>query len=210
MSPDGISSVLCIPQARFGVSFHSAGLCIYPQVYHPRLTMMKRDLSSKARHYTRTERPTKHYYIDFSHAWRYNPEDGPPRELPLLGGDKTVPEFQNDGYNVPSDPFPTDIYYVGNVIHQRVLQKYYGLEFINTLVAIWYKTTHRKRPTIEQVISQFHEIHSKLSLWKLHSRLVGNNEHIIVRVFKGTGHVFRTAGYVVRRLPPVSTPSTKS
>ncbi|KAI0930001.1 hypothetical protein AcV5_006816 [Taiwanofungus camphoratus] len=171
MSPDGISSVLCIPQARFG-----------------------RDLSSKARHYTRTERPTKHYYIDFSHAWRYNPEDGPPRELPLLGGDKTVPEFQNDGYNVPSDPFPTDIYYVGNVIHQRVLQKYYGLEFINTLVAIWYKTTHRKRPTIEQVISQFHEIHSKLSLWKLHSRLVGNNEHIIVRVFKGTGHVFRTAG----------------
>lgn len=51
---------------------------------------------------------------------RYNPEDGPPREHPIVGGDKTVPEFQNWNGEL-LDPFPTDIYYIGNMIRTSIL-----------------------------------------------------------------------------------------
>ena len=66
------------------------------------------------RYTTRTERPPKYYFIDFGISRRYDPKDGPPLEDPIWGGDKTVPEFQlsDDACN----PFPTDVYYLGNLI----------------------------------------------------------------------------------------------
>ncbi|KAI0779502.1 hypothetical protein C8Q74DRAFT_1259355 [Fomes fomentarius] len=54
----------------------------------------------------------KYYYIDFGMSIRYNPEDGPPREHPMVGGDKSVPEFRNWTGEL-LDPFLTDIYYIG-------------------------------------------------------------------------------------------------
>jgi hypothetical protein len=40
---------------------------------------------------------------------------------PVRGGDKTVPEIQGEKYNVMCDPFPVDIYGIGNMIKQTVL-----------------------------------------------------------------------------------------
>ncbi|TFY60098.1 hypothetical protein EVJ58_g5363 [Rhodofomes roseus] len=57
------------------------------------MPIMKRDYSELVSHYTRTEKPPKYYYIDFGLSRRYNPDDGPPRALPIFGGDKSVPEF---------------------------------------------------------------------------------------------------------------------
>jgi len=65
----------------------------------------------------------------------------------------------------------------------------------------------QKRPTIEQVASRFEEVRSKLSWWKLRSRLVDQRESFAYRVFMDIGHIFRTAKYVAKRLPPVPTPS---
>lgn len=70
---------------------------MFPDMYHPRRRNQKRDFTGPAKHFTRTERATKYYYVDFGLSRKYNPEDGPPRELPILGGDKTVPEFQGEG-----------------------------------------------------------------------------------------------------------------
>jgi hypothetical protein len=92
---------------------------MYPVPYHPADTNMKRDYSGRAKHYTRTQRPPKYYLTDFGISRRYNPADGPPLEVPIWGGDKTVPEFQNS--NDPCNPFPTDVYYLGNMIRQNFL-----------------------------------------------------------------------------------------
>lgn len=89
---------------------------MYPKMYHPRCRDMNRDFTGTARHYSRTERPTKYYYVDFGLSRKYSPDEYPPRELPILGGDKSVPEFQGEGYDEAVDPFPTDIYYLGNLI----------------------------------------------------------------------------------------------
>ena len=95
---------------------------MFPDGYYPipRETVMRPDFKKRAKYFTRTERPPKYYLIDFGIARRYNTVDGPPLELPVWGGDKTVPEFHRS--NEAMNPFPTDIYYLGNVIKERFLE----------------------------------------------------------------------------------------
>lgn len=93
---------------------------LYVEPYHPVDPHMKRDFRSYASHYTRTQRPPKYYFIDFGLSSQYDASDENPLEYPVLGGDKTVPEFQKDR-NVRLNPFPTDIYYLGNVIREHFL-----------------------------------------------------------------------------------------
>jgi hypothetical protein len=86
---------------------------LYPIPYHPCVPTMRRDYKGKAKHKTRTRCPVKYYFIDFGLSRRYD-ADVIPLEDPIRGGDKTVPEFQNS--DEPRNPFPTDVYYLGNVI----------------------------------------------------------------------------------------------
>jgi len=102
---------------------------IFPEGYHPISNNRKRDFSGKAKRFTRTQRPPKYYLIDFGLSRRYNPEDGPPLELPILGGDKSVPEFQKSP-RPPCNPFPTDVYYVGNMIRQDFMQVCHSLPML--------------------------------------------------------------------------------
>ena len=92
---------------------------LYPDGYHPRKVNRTRDFKGKARHFTRTQRPPKYYLIDFGISRKYNPADGPPLEDPILGGDKTVPEYNRS--DDPCDPFPVDVYYAGNLLRRDFL-----------------------------------------------------------------------------------------
>ena len=86
---------------------------LYPVPYHPRVLHMRRDYKGRVKHLTRTQRPVRYYLTDFGISRRYAP-DVVPLEDPIWGGDKTVPEFQAS--NDPQNPFPTDVYYLGNLI----------------------------------------------------------------------------------------------
>ena len=90
---------------------------VVTEPWHPCEPWMKRDLSGFLNPYTRTERPPRYFFIDFGLSRRYDPKNGPPLEDPIWGGDKTVPEFRKS--NDPCDPFPTDVYYIGNMIRQN-------------------------------------------------------------------------------------------
>ncbi|GBE80560.1 hypothetical protein SCP_0302750 [Sparassis crispa] len=179
---------------------------MYPDLFHPVKSTKKQDLSGPAKYYSRIERPPRYYYVDFGLSRKYDPKDGPPLEPPILGGDRSVPEFQGIGYHKTSDPFPTDIYYLGNLIRQGFLHRYRGLEFMDALVADMVQEEPEKRPTIEQVAERFAEIRSKLSWWKLRSQIVRRHYGMFIRFLSAVRHVYRTAGFVVRRLPPVPTP----
>ena len=87
---------------------------LYPQSFHPVAMNLNRTCTGDAKNFTRTQRPLKYYFIDFGLSRRYDPSDASPREVPIWGGDKEVPEFQNS--NEPCDPFATDIFYIGNAI----------------------------------------------------------------------------------------------
>lgn len=90
---------------------------LYDHPFHPLCNNKRLDFKGSARpSATRTSRPTRYYIIDFGLSSQYDADHASPQELPVWGGDRTVPEFQN--LDEPHDPFPTDIYYLGNLIRE--------------------------------------------------------------------------------------------
>lgn len=100
---------------------------MYPDGWHPCRQYMKPDFTGEAKHYSRTEKPPRYYFIDFGLSRRYSPNDPSPKELPILGGDKSVPEFRRSVE--VCDPYPTDVYYLGNMIREDFI-KVSGLLFV--------------------------------------------------------------------------------
>ena len=95
---------------------------MYPDSFHPAAITRSRDFRGKAKRYSRTKRPTRYLLIDFGLSRVYDPADGPPLDDPLRGGDKSAPEHQ-DG-KTPCNPFPTDVYYLGNLVREQYIQVY--------------------------------------------------------------------------------------
>jgi serine/threonine protein kinase len=93
---------------------------MYPESFHPVDIRRSKDFRRKAKWYTRTRCPTKYVLIDFGLSRRYDPANGPPLDKPYRGGDKSAPEHQDRV--TPCNPFPTDVYYLGNLIRERYMQ----------------------------------------------------------------------------------------
>ena len=68
---------------------------------------------------SRTASRPKYYIIDFGLSRQYPPDSC--IETAPEGGDRTVPEFVNGLEETPHDPFAVDIYCVGNVIQEYIL-----------------------------------------------------------------------------------------
>lgn len=79
-----------------------------------------RDFRRKANWYSRTRRPTKYLLIDFGLSRRYGLANGSQLDKLYRGGDKSAPEHQD--VTRPCNPFPTDVYYLGNVIREYFMQ----------------------------------------------------------------------------------------
>ncbi len=75
------------------------------------------------------------------------------------------------------------------------------------LIAIMVQDEPSKRPTMDDVVSSFKEILSKLSSWKLRERLVERKDNITVNLLKDLHHVsFRTVPFMLTRRPALPTP----
>lgn len=95
---------------------------MWPEPYHIMMTFMNRDFTAEvAKPFTRTAKAPKYYIIDFGMSRRYSPDDPHPTETTADGGDRTVPEFNDSLESTPHDPFAVDIYCVGNVIQEWIL-----------------------------------------------------------------------------------------
>ncbi|KAJ7028519.1 hypothetical protein C8F04DRAFT_1118960 [Mycena alexandri] len=184
---------------------------MFPDGYHPLHFSKKRDLSGKAKFYTRTQRPPKYFFIDFGISRRYESRSPPPLEDPIRGGDKSVPEFrltEEGDAPEPCDPFPTDIYYLGNMIlkefiegDNRRFRKMYGFEFMRSLATDMVAKDPAKRPTIDKVVERFAAIRSQLGFWKLRSRIVKAGG--FPRPSRPFKHWYLRIGYILRRVPAI-------
>ncbi|KAH7918651.1 hypothetical protein BV22DRAFT_1041582 [Leucogyrophana mollusca] len=178
---------------------------LYIDPFHPFRLRRTRDLRSDARHFTRTQRPPKYYLIDFGISRRYRPSDSNPLELPILGGDKTVPEFRDP--SEPRNPFPTDVYYIGNVLREDFIQQKVGFKFLEALVADMVQDDPSERPTMDEVVARFDIIRKGLSSWKLRSRVVDKQENAVSGLFRDAGHWIRHLISMAKGEPPFPTPS---
>ncbi|KAJ3478322.1 hypothetical protein NLI96_g9841 [Meripilus lineatus] len=149
---------------------------LYPDGFHPVCDIKDAAWSDTlAKHYTRTQTPVKYYFIDFGISCRFDPDDPEPRAFPRGAGDKTAPELSGMPM-CPIDPFPTDVYYIGNVIRTNILTVYQGLDFVTPLVNDMVSVDPKKRPTMDEVVERFERIRYALPWWKLRARLWSSME----------------------------------
>ncbi|KAH9914993.1 hypothetical protein B0H21DRAFT_771594 [Amylocystis lapponica] len=131
---------------------HPSG--VWPNMFHPRMPSLNRNFKGFARHLTRTERPTKYYLIDFGLSLHFNAEETRTAR-PILGGDKSVPEFRDRiRRSGPQDPFPTDVYYIRNLVREDFLQRFNSLDFLDSMVADMVHSDPTKRPNMDEVVAR--------------------------------------------------------
>ncbi|KAI0257697.1 hypothetical protein BC834DRAFT_839665, partial [Gloeopeniophorella convolvens] len=134
-----------------------------------------RGFLGKAKAFTRTERPPRCYLIDSGLSRKYDPNDGPPLELPVRGGDKTAPEHRNR--EVPCNPSPpTSITWKPCSVVLHAGSKIQRIWVMKSLVADMVQEDPSKRTTMDQVVSRFARIRRRLSTWKLCSRIKRKSE----------------------------------
>ncbi|KDQ55733.1 hypothetical protein JAAARDRAFT_133274 [Jaapia argillacea MUCL 33604] len=179
---------------------------LYPNSFHPVCTDKTRDFKHHVDHFTRTQRSCKYYFIDFGLSRRYKPEDMPPLEPIIRGGDKSAPEHQEallarKKSNL-CNPFPTDVYYIGNMILEDFIRPKQGFEFMKPLINDMIQADPEKRPTMDQVMSRFDETRKSLSESKLRSRVVQRGEKPLPKIFFGLGHLARRVQFILGSVPP--------
>ncbi|KAH9850492.1 kinase-like domain-containing protein [Lenzites betulinus] len=179
---------------------------MYPRMFHPRDTERARDWKGTAKHTTRTARPVRYYFIDFGLSVKFDSNESAPRAHPIRGGDKTAPEIVHWNGEL-LDPFPTDIYYLGNMLRMHVLQEFKGAEFLSPLVRDMVQEDPTERPTIDEVIQRFNsQVLPTLGRKQLRSRLAPIKEAEEEAFFRNIAHAFRTLGYRLTRKSPLPMP----
>jgi hypothetical protein len=74
------------------------------------------------------------------------------------------------------------------------------------LVTDMVQTDPTKRPTMDEVVTRVSEIRSKLSTWKLRSRMARKNELWPVTAWRSVRHWYWTVGYVLGRKAAIPEP----
>ncbi|KAG5351585.1 hypothetical protein C0989_005741 [Termitomyces sp. Mn162] len=173
---------------------------------HPFLTFMKRDFTGRPSIVaSRTIKPVKYYLIDFDLSKEYPP--GAPRlEEPPWGGDKTVPEHLLPDAP-PCDPFPVDVYCLGNCIRQHFLdgciyaKAKRGFDFMRELIDDMTNSDPKKRPQMSEANSRLKIIIEGLSDWKLRSPIIEVDQR--TKVTNLIGHWATQLIRKARRIPAI-------
>ncbi|KAH0586004.1 hypothetical protein H2248_007282 [Termitomyces sp. 'cryptogamus'] len=186
------------------------GLSLYTTPPHPFKHEMRRDFIDRTpKPVSRTIRPTKYYLIDFGLSYDFTGEDGPHLLQGPWGGYKNVPEHQGSE-PPPCDPFPVDVYCIGNLINQHFLDgvpnpvvPFVGFEFMRELVSDMMNKDPKKRPTMDEVVFRFDLIVKGLSWYKLRSPVIRADELRWWDLSCSITHWVKQTYYILRGYPAI-------
>ncbi|KAF9481587.1 hypothetical protein BDN70DRAFT_803046, partial [Pholiota conissans] len=191
---------------------------LIPQGFHPmRPTYNLQANGPYKQRYMRTQRPPKYFWIDFGMSVQFSDSDTSFILSADLGNDRTLPEYQclpslHDYrvlHLVQHDPFPSDIYYLGNMVRRYFFDGKYtasikkNLDILHTLVADMTATDPSTRPTIDECLVRLDEVIKKLSSSKLRSQVHHAKDNIFGDIARFFPYWTRRVSYVVRRIPPI-------
>ncbi|KAH8826701.1 kinase-like domain-containing protein [Flagelloscypha sp. PMI_526] len=184
-------------------------LKLFNEPWHPRDLKRTRNgfKPSVLKHVTRTECPVRYYFIDFGLSLKFDPEDADPSALPILGIDKTPPEFKT--LDKPCNPFQTDVYCLGNIIRENFLdgsnfeQPKHGFKFLRSLADDMTQTDPAKRPTMDDATRRLDEAVSRLPDSHLRRRYQLKAEGIFDRMSLYFPHRNRTSQFIQKKLPAI-------
>ena len=193
---------------------------MYPNGFHPVKLDRNRNFKGAAKAFTRTQRPPVYYFIDFGLSRQYTSRNV--TDEPLRGGDKTAPEHRSKRR---CNPFPTDIYYIGNLVRQEFMEvrpgfrdtyshnlaylsykKCHGFEFMEDLINSMTLEDPARRPRIEEVLQRFIKIRESLSKSKLRSPIVSRKSPKVLGLIQRARQSIRTVQYKVSSRPSIPDP----
>lgn len=181
---------------------------LFTKPFHP--LSQNRSLDGKRQvhaRYTRTQRRPKYYIIDFGLSRRYEESQMPPFEIgKVFGSDMTVPEFRS--LEQPHNPFPIDVYCLGNMIQTVILEsepEHLGFACLVPLLAEMTDQDPSKRPQMADVLSKFDTAVASLSGSTLRSRFSPTRLDLdwIDRITQTIPFTFRRAQFALTRTPPI-------
>lgn len=94
------------------------GNSLFPKGHHPVRLDYTADAVFDAPHLTRSEHPVRYYLVDFGLSSQFKPKETP-LVLGTKGRDKEPPELSD---HQPYDPFPLDIFILGNLYLKGFLE----------------------------------------------------------------------------------------
>ncbi|KAJ7764106.1 hypothetical protein DFH07DRAFT_939135 [Mycena maculata] len=156
-----------------------------------------RDFSARAKNFTRTQRPSRYYWIDYGLSVTSSSLDA---LLPYVrGGDKDIPETRENVRK--ANPFAADVWWMGNLIQKHLIQRYSGLESLEPLVATMCQNRPEDRPTMAEATAHFDDILARLSSWRLRSLTV-RRKNLLWRFLDGMpAYIAHTVTYLLTRVP---------
>ncbi|KAA1478171.1 hypothetical protein DENSPDRAFT_660516 [Dentipellis sp. KUC8613] len=104
---------------------------------------------------------------------------------------------------MPYDPFPTDVYYIGNMIRTNFIQPYRNFKFLDALMNKMITEDPLRRPTIHDAFSEFKLLSGSLSSMRLRARLVRRDEFLVAGIWRAGRHLFRSLRWISYGFPPL-------
>jgi len=128
---------------------------MYPNCFHPTRKSRNFDGISTAKCISRTKaKSVKYFFTDFEKS-RVITSEGDRRMRRRQGARNLPPEIERGELY---DPFPVDMYYLGNTNREHLLEKYTNMEFLRPLVVSLIQDDPKARPSAPEALAQFENI----------------------------------------------------
>ncbi|KAJ6505829.1 hypothetical protein C8R47DRAFT_1174556 [Mycena vitilis] len=183
---------------------HSKNIMLDPQNMYPtgfysgdaRYAHRTPNFAARAPVFTRTQRPSKYYWIDYGLAVAAAADALVPY---VRGGDKSIPETRQ--HVTEANPFKVDVYVMGNLIRKHLVERYSGLQSLNPLVARMCQDRPQDRPTMATATRSLDDILMQLSSLRLRSLTVRRKD-LLWRFLQGfPPYIAHTVLYLLRGVP---------
>ncbi|KAI5118855.1 hypothetical protein M0805_008131 [Coniferiporia weirii] len=147
------------------------GTALFPRGFHPDPSWQNAlpDFSDMAEHKFRSDvEGIKYFFIDYDFSAYYENTDEPPLAYGDDGLDRELPELS---LGRPYNPFPGDVFTLGNVYKKYFVETYSNLSFLAPLVQNMTQQDPANRPTAGAALVHFNQITSAIggayARWRL-------------------------------------------
>ncbi|KLO17291.1 hypothetical protein SCHPADRAFT_821640 [Schizopora paradoxa] len=170
------------------------GSTMFPKGFHPVRKRVNIDGFSRAKYISRTKaKSVKYYYIDFGMSKLIRSEIDRRMDI-KQGAAKLPPEIERGEVY---DPLPVDLYYLGHVYRENLLEPYANMEFLRPLIEALIQQDPKARPSAPQALSQFEKLVSARRGYSLRWRLRKRNEGLWSRNIRDIGSIGQEALFIV-------------
>ncbi|KAL5513758.1 hypothetical protein ACEPAH_4159 [Sanghuangporus vaninii] len=169
---------------------------LFPRDFHPTSSCFDASGKNLARPRRRRDVTSiKYYFIDFGISSRFDDATEPRLVTGEDCQDKQLPEIYQDK---PYDPFPVDIFILGNLFKHSLVELYENLEFLAPLANRMTEKDPASRPTIDEALSHFGELVKEQSPRSLRRLLVWQDADKVERFLFDMGSSKREAAFVIK------------